>query len=175
MNSKGNIVFLGMMGSGKSSIGKLISKKLKVDFVDIDTLIENELKIKISKIFQEKGEKFFREYEEKKTLEILKKKKVVISLGGGAFLNNNIRYEILKNHQSFWLNWNNETIIERIIKNSSNRPLLNKLTKNDIIKLIKKRSTIYSKALYKIDCNNLKKNEIVEKVLNIYESNKIEN
>ena len=172
MNSKGNIVFLGMMGSGKSSVGKIISKRLRVDFFDIDTLVENELKMKISKIFQEKGEKFFREYEEKKTMEILKKKKIIISLGGGAFLNNNIRNEILNNHQSFWLSWDNETIIERI-KNSSNRPLLNNLTKNDIIKLIKKRSTIYSKALYKIDCSNLTKTKIVEKILNIYETNKI--
>ena len=172
MNSKGNIVFLGMMGSGKSSVGKIISKRLRVDFFDIDTLVENELKMKISKIFQEKGEKFFREYEEKKTMEILKKKKIIVSLGGGAFLNNNIRNEILNNHQSFWLSWDNETIIERI-KNSSNRPLLNNLTKNDIIKLIKKRSTIYSKALYKIDCSNLTKTKIVEKILNIYETNKI--
>ena len=172
MNSKGNIVFLGMMGSGKSSIGKIISKRLRVDFFDIDTLVEKELKMKISKIFQEKGEKFFREYEEKKTMEILKKKKIIISLGGGAFLNNNIRNEILNNHQSFWLSWDNETIIERI-KNSSNRPLLNNLTKNDIIKLIKKRSTIYSKALYKIDCSNLTKTKIVEKILNIYETNEI--
>ena len=172
MNSKGNIVFLGMMGSGKSSVGKIISKRLRVDFFDIDTLVENELKMKISKIFQEKGEKFFREYEEKKTMEILKKKKIIISLGGGAFLNNNIRNEILNNHQSFWLSWDNETIIERI-KNSSNRPLLNNLTKNDIIKLIKKRSTIYSKALYKIDCSNLTKTKIVEKILNIYETNEI--
>ena len=172
MNSKGNIVFLGMMGSGKSSVGKIISKRLRVDFFDIDTLVENELKMKISKIFQEKGEKFFREYEEKKTMEILKKKKIIVSLGGGAFLNNYIRNEILNNHQSFWLSWDNETIIERI-KNSSNRPLLNNLTKNDIIKLIKKRSTIYSKALYKIDCSNLTKTKIVEKILNIYETNKI--
>ena len=73
MKSKKNIVFLGMMGSGKSSIGKLISKKLKLDFFDIDENIEKNLKMKISKIFNEKGENFFRKYEEKLTLDILKK------------------------------------------------------------------------------------------------------
>ena len=59
MKSKENIVFLGMMGSGKTSIGSLVSKKLKLNFFDIDRQIENELGMKISKIFETKGEKFF--------------------------------------------------------------------------------------------------------------------
>ena len=101
MKSSKNIVFLGMMGSGKTSIGFLISKKLKLDFFDIDNYIENNLGMKISKIFKNKGEKFFREYEEKITLNILKKNNIVIALGGGAFLNKNIRNEILKNHFIF--------------------------------------------------------------------------
>ena len=87
MKSSKNIVFLGMMGSGKRSIGFLISKKLNLKFFDIDNHIENNLGMKISKIFKDKGEKFFREYEEKITLNTLKKKKIVIGLGGGAFLN----------------------------------------------------------------------------------------
>ena len=74
MKSKGNIVFLGMMGSGKSSIGKLVSKKLNLNFFDVDLLIEEKLNMKISKIFENKGEKFFREFEEKLTLDTLKKK-----------------------------------------------------------------------------------------------------
>ena len=75
MKSKGNIVFLGMMGSGKTSVGKLISKKLKLDFFDIDQQIEKKLNMEIFKIFKEKGELFFRKIEEKITLDILKKKK----------------------------------------------------------------------------------------------------
>ena len=74
MKSKGNIVFLGMMGSGKSSIGKLVSKKLELNFFDIDQKIEEKFKMTISKIFSEKGESFFRKVEEKITLDILKKK-----------------------------------------------------------------------------------------------------
>jgi len=172
MKSKGNIVFLGMMGSGKSSIGKLISKKLRLDFFDIDQQIEKILKMEITEIFDKKGEKFFREFEEKITLDILKKKKLVIALGGGAFLNKNIRKEILTNHVSFWLNCDDEIILKRI-KNSSKRPLTLNLTKYELIKLIKKRSDIYSKALYKIDCNDLSKNEIVKEILNTYDTNQI--
>ena len=75
MESKENIVFLGMMGSGKSIIGLLISKKLNLQFYDIDQLIEKELKMSITDIFEKKGEKFFREFEEKITLKVLKKKR----------------------------------------------------------------------------------------------------
>ena len=85
MKSKGNLVFLGMMGSGKTSIGKLVSKKLKLKFLDIDQLIEENLKMDISKIFSKKGEKFFRDLEEKTTLEALKKKKYCNSAWWGRF------------------------------------------------------------------------------------------
>ena len=105
MNSSKNIVFLGMMGSGKSSIGDLISKKLNIPFIDIDYLIEERTGISISKIFENKGEDYFRNLEEKITLKYLKNKKSVISLGGGGFINNNIRKVVLSEHFSFWLDW----------------------------------------------------------------------
>ena len=101
MKSKKNLVFLGMMGSGKSSIGKIVSKELKLDFYDIDNIIEKHLKMKISEIFSKKGENFFRKIEEKITIDTLKKKNIVLALGGGSFLNKNIRSKILKNHLSF--------------------------------------------------------------------------
>ena len=114
MISKENLVFLGMMGSGKSSIGSLISKKLNVNFIDVDDEIEKKIGMKISKIFENKGEKYFREIEETITLKSLKEKKTVISLGGGAFLNNKIKKEVLDNHISFWLDWNIKTLVKRI-------------------------------------------------------------
>ena len=167
MKSKENIVFLGMMGSGKSSIGYLVSKKLKLDFKDVDQEIENKLQMTISEIFQIKGEKFFRNIEEKITIKLLKKDDTIISLGGGAFLNLKIREEILKNHFSFWLKWTSKTLIKRI-QNSPKRPISYQASQNELINLIKKRSNIYSKANYKINCENLTKNEIVDKVINIY-------
>ena len=174
MKSKENLIFLGMMGSGKTSIGSLISKKLKLDFIDIDKEIENELGLSINKIFEIKGEVYFRKFEEKITLNKLNLKNVVISLGGGAFTNKNIRKEVLKNHLSFWLKWNVNVLIKRI-RNSHKRPIAFKASDNELIDLIKKRSNIYSKALFEIKCDNQTKNEIVKKILEIYETNKIKN
>ncbi len=158
-----------MMGSGKSSIGSLVAKKLQLNFIDIDNEIETELGLSIKKIFETKGENYFRKFEEKITLKKLKLKPAVISLGGGAFTNRNIRKEIIKNHLSFWLNWSDEILVNRI-KNSKKRPLVSNASENEIIDLIKKRSNIYSKALYKIECDSLTKKEIVKKILNMYEA-----
>ena len=169
MKSKENLVFLGMMGSGKSSIGSLVAKKLQLNFIDIDNEIETELGLSIKKIFETKGENYFRKFEEKITLKKLKLKPVVISLGGGAFTNRNIRKEVIRNHLSFWLNWSDEILVNRI-KNSKKRPLVSNASENEIIDLIKKRSNIYSKALYKIECDSLTKKELVKKILNIYEA-----
>jgi shikimate kinase/shikimate kinase/3-dehydroquinate synthase len=169
MKSKENLVFLGMMGSGKSSIGLLIAKKLKLDFIDIDKEIEKELGLSISKIFEKRGEVYFRKFEEKITLKKLRFNSTVIALGGGAFTNKNIRKEVLKDNISFWLNWDDKILLNRI-KNSKRRPLAFNSTENELIDLIKKRSNIYSKALYEIKCDKLSKNEIVKKILKIYET-----
>ena len=170
MNSKKNLVFLGMMGSGKSSIGYLVSKKLNLGFMDIDSLIEEETEMSILDIFEEKGESYFRSLEEKITLKTLKNSNHVVSLGGGSFMNNKIRKEILTNHFSFWLSWDESVLIKRV-KDSKKRPLAFKSTKEEIKQLIKNRSKIYSKAQFKINCNKLTKTEIVKKIIYIYELN----
>jgi len=169
MKSKENIVFLGMMGSGKSSIGSLISKRLGMEFFDIDQCIEKELNMRISKIFKEKGESYFRNIEEKITLQILKKRGIVVALGGGAFLNKNIRKEVIKNHLSIWLQVSSKILIKRL-KNTKNRPLALKATKEELMDLIKRRSNFYSRALYKVICNNISKTQIINKVIDIYEN-----
>ena len=170
MNSKKNLVFLGMMGSGKSSIGKLVSKKLDIPFADIDSLIVENTGMSVSEIFEKKGEGYFRNLEEKITLKYLKKIKSIISLGGGGFINAKIRREILTNHFSFWLNWDESILIKRI-KNSKKRPLVFKSTDQEIKTIIKNRSKIYSNAQFKINCNKLSKTEIVKKIIKIYELN----
>jgi shikimate kinase/shikimate kinase/3-dehydroquinate synthase len=142
---------------------------LKLDFIDIDKEIESELGTSIKEIFKQKGEDYFRNFEEKITLKKLKLKSSVISLGGGAFQNQSIRKEVLKSHLSFWLNWNNEILLNRI-KNSLKRPLAFNATDNELVELIKKRSNIYSKALYEIKCDNLTKNQIVKNIVGIYET-----
>ena len=98
-----NLVLTGMMGVGKSTIGRLLAKKLKVGFFYIDMIIEKNEKKSIKRIFRTDGEEFFRKIEEKTTLKILKAKNVVIALGGGAFMNEKIRFEVLKSSTSVWL------------------------------------------------------------------------
>ena len=170
MNLNKNIVLLGMMGSGKSTIGYLLSKNINFNFLDVDKFIEKEEGLKIYDIFQKKGESYFRSLEEKITLKLLKNNKNIISLGGGGFINKNIRKEILKNHISFWLNWKNSTIIKRILK-SKKRPIAFNSSKNNLKKMIRERSDVYSMANYKINCETLTKNMIVKNIIELYEKN----
>jgi len=170
MNSNKNLVFLGMMGSGKSSIGAMVSKKLNYPFIDIDNLIEEYTGMTISKIFEINGEDYFRNLEEKITIKSLKQKKTVVSLGGGGFVNDKIRRDVLNNHFSFWLNWDDMVLIKRI-KGSRKRPLASKSTEQEIKIIINKRKKVYSKANFKINCNKLTKSEIVKKIIKIYELN----
>ena len=170
MYSNKNLVFLGMMGSGKSSIGNLVSIKLKLPFIDIDSLIVKNTGMTILEIFEKKGERYFRNVEEKITLKSLKKVNIVVSLGGGGFVNAKIRKEVLSKHFSFWLNWDESILIKRI-KGSKKRPLALKSTDLEIRTMIKNRSKIYSNAQFKINCNKLTKTEIVKKIIKIYELN----
>ena len=147
-----------MMGSGKTTIGKILSKNLKLNFVDTDILLEKEYGLKITKIFEKYGEKDFRDKEEKIVLNILKnnKKPCVIALGGGTFLNKKIQKIILKETISIWLDANIELIYKRC-KKSNQRPLLNKSNDKKLRKIIKDllkiRKPIYSKAKFMIKTN----------------------
>ena len=155
---KKKIVLIGMMGSGKTTIGKILSKNLKLNFVDTDILLEKEYGLKITKIFEKYGEKDFRDKEEKIVLNILKnnKKPCVIALGGGTFLNKKIQKIILKETISIWLDANIDLIYKRC-KKSNQRPLLNKSNDKKLRKIIKDllkiRKPIYSKAKFMIKTN----------------------
>ena len=169
MKSKKNLVLIGMMSSGKSTIGGLLAKKLNFKFFDIDKIIENETKMKITEIFKIKGENFFRNLEEKTTVKLLNFSNAVISLGGGGFVNEIIRKETNTKSKTFWLDWNLDTLISRIRKRN-NRPVALALNNNELKNLIIKRSKYYSKAKYKINCQKLTRPEIIKKILNLYEN-----
>ena len=172
MKIKKKIVLIGMMGSGKSKIGALLSKKMNMKFIDVDSRIEKIEKQKISQLFKLKGEKYFRALEVKTILSLLdsKEKELVLSLGGGSFLDEKIRKNIKNNSLSFWLNWKPSTIIKRIRK-SSKRPLIQGLNDQEIEKMILDRNKYYTKSDFKIDCDNHKKNQIVDKIVLILKKN----
>ena len=159
-----------MMGVGKSTIGRLLAKRLKVKFIDVDKIIERNEKKSIKRIFEDSGEKYFRKLEEKITLKILKNKRAIIALGGGAFMNNQIRDKVLKTSVSFWLKINLEKLIKRYRKNDR-RPLLNKKKLDtDVKKIYQSRKKTYSLANFRINCDNINKVQIVQKILTFYEN-----
>ena len=169
MKLKKNIVLIGMMGSGKTSIGKILSEKLNLDFIDIDDKIEKSEKKTISDIFKKHGENYFRKIEEDFSINYLKLENKIISLGGGGYINSNIRKQCKKNCISIWLNCGHEILIKRII-NSKKRHLAIKSKISEIKKLIIERSKIYNSSDYKIECDKLNKKEIVNNIIKVYEN-----
>ena len=118
-----NIALIGHMGSGKTSVGKLIAKKLKLKHFDSDQLIEKHTKKTINQIFDSEGELGFRIIEEKTILNFINEKNIVLSLGGGSILSQKIR-ELLKNEFiTLFLDVDIDILINRL-KRSSRRPLL---------------------------------------------------
>ena len=164
-----NLTLTGMMGVGKTTIGKRLARKLNYAFVDIDKIIENQEGESISSIFKNKGEDYFRKLEKQQTLKELKKDNLVISLGGGAFLNSSIRQCSKKHSISFWLDVPIETLLKRL-KKSKNRPMLGKeKTDGSIKKIYFIRKKFYNKADYRIRCKTFTLKQVIEKILNCYE------
>jgi len=164
-----NLILLGMMGVGKSTIGKILAQKLKFGLFDTDKLIEKKNLMKISEMFKKKGEDFFRDQEEKISIGCLNGKNKIISLGGGAFMNKKIRDTSLLNGVSFFLDLDLKTLCSRLEK-SKKRPLLTgKNLKANLSSIIQQRQPIYKLANHKINCNNLKPHEIADEIINRYE------
>ena len=146
-----------------------LAKKLNYRFIDIDNEIEKSENEKIVDIFQNKGEEHFRKIEEKITSFYLEKTRAVISIGGGAFLNEKIRRKIKKNSYSIWLNWKINTILKRI-KRNNRRPLTIMLSQKDLANLYKKRVKFYNMSDFKVICENKTKNEIINQISIIIEN-----
>lgn len=160
------IVLIGMMGSGKTSVGKELAKKLNVTFIDIDQEIEKKYQKNISTIFRTKGESFFRKIEENVSCKLINGKPCVISIGGGGFLNKKIRNKIRINAISIWINTSLDIIYQRLNKSKNKRPILNyKNLKKSIKEIYDKRKPIYKKANYKIQIKSDNKKIIVENII----------
>ena len=169
--NKLNITFCGMMGSGKSIIGSKFAKIINFNFLDTDALIEKKTGKSINNIFDNYGEAYFRELEEKYISKILLKKNYVISLGGGVMNNIRLRNIIKKKSFNIYLYVNNSILLKRL-ENSNKRPLIkNTDTQKKLDELIKKREKYYKKADLEIkNCQTVKEtiNELKKKFY-IYE------
>jgi len=172
-----NIVLLGYMASGKSTIGKLIAENLNFEFIDLDDYIEEKVAMTVSEIFESKGEIYFRKSEHKYLKEILSKKsKYVLSLGGGTpcYTNNMELIESSKNVISIYLKASIQELVERLLKEKEQRPLVTRFKNCDeltefIGKHLFERNYFYNQSDVQIIIDNKSKNEIIEEILfNLY-------
>ena len=141
-----SIVLVGMMGSGKTTIGKKIASKLNRPFLDSDQVIEKGERMPIAEIFDLFGEAAFRQREQAVIQNILDSKNCVLATGGGAFMNKFIRQKITNQAISIWLKTDLETMYKRVRKNHK-RPLLNQANPKKILEeLMKERDPVYAEA-----------------------------
>ena len=170
-NNIRNIVLLGHMGSGKSTIGKALARKLSYEFIDTDQEIEKYTGTKISNIFQEVGEQEFRKIEERSVSKLLNaSEKRVIAIGGGTFENKKIKSLVLENNLSIWLKCNINILVERL-KKTKHRPLLiGKNIKSEIIKLDKIRKINYEISDFHCDVSKKQKKDILKDIIRFIES-----
>ena len=169
-----NIALIGHMGSGKTILGKLISKEINYIHLDSDDLIEENQKKTISEIFQVNGEAYFRKIEEKLILDTINKKDIVFSLGGGSILSAKVRNVLKKSCLTIFLDINLDVICKRLI-NSKRRPLIQN---TDVGEKIKKLDIIRRKYYLLADIKLIKHvdtkttlNEFMEKYIKYYEKN----
>lgn len=140
------ICLTGMMGAGKSSVAKFLAKEKNINALDIDNIIEKNENMSVSEIFAQKGEDYFRKIEQETIFKLFKPKNLIISLGGGAFENQQTREFLLKNSKVVYLKTSPKIIFERI-KNDKSRPLLsNKMNIENITNLLNKREKNYASA-----------------------------
>jgi len=159
------IAFVGMMGSGKSTIARALASELKKEVFDIDFLFEKKYKTKIRDFFKQFGEKKFREYETEILQEILLKDNFILSCGGGIVLSEKNRKLLFKDDiLTIYLSANIETLYDRI-KYDNTRPLLEvQDPKSEIKKILHERIKYYSMASKTIITDNKNINEIVEEI-----------
>jgi shikimate kinase len=161
------IVLVGMMGVGKTTYGKKAAATLKIPFLDIDQMIENEIGHSVSWIFENVGEQKFRQMEETKIKELLDKNEpIVLALGGGAFLNPKTRDLIKQKAVSIWLKSSPEVVFSRVSVRKD-RPLLegvaDKLGK--IREIMNSREEFYKQADISIETDHGNQKDIVQKII----------
>lgn len=162
------IILVGFMGSGKTVVGKKLSKKLKLKFIDMDEEIEKENNSSIESIFEKRGEEYFREKESNLLKELLSKENIVISTGGGI-IKEKKNYELLKKEKCvIFLDANEQTIINNVSHDLNKRPLLKNSSNlhETINNLLSQRYKKYNNiAKIKVNVNNKNVDEVVSQIL----------
>ena len=168
---KSNVYLVGLMGSGKTSIGKILAKRMGMNFIDLDDEIVKDQQCSISEIFDRFGEEKFRHLENKKLLSTLEIDNCVISTGGGIIMDQDNIKIMVENGSVIHLDIDLETQLLRI-KNKKNRPILRDKdnARKILVKMKKERDHIYKKiAIGSVNTSNKKRNDIVSEVVNIIE------
>jgi len=159
------IVLVGLMGAGKSTIGRRLAGALGLTFVDADHEIAEAAGCSVSDIFEIYGEEIFRDLEQRVLLRLISDKPCVIATGGGAFMNAVIREAVREKAISVWLKAEIEVLLERVSRRDT-RPLLKNGDRRAILtRLIDERYPTYAKADIVIDSNAGVHEEVVEAVL----------
>ncbi|GLB52239.1 shikimate kinase [Neptunitalea chrysea] len=164
------IILLGYMGSGKSAVGKSLAVKLNQPFLDFDEYIEQKEGISVTTIFQEKGEIYFRKIEHLYLKELLdENRNMVLSLGGGTpCYSNNIALLLKATPHVFYLNVGIGTLVERLLKEKSHRPVIAHLTEENLPEFIGKhlfeRNSFYQQAHHHVNANKKTIEELVNEI-----------
>ncbi len=162
------IVLIGLMGAGKSSIGRRLAKALSLPFNDVDDEIISRVNCSIPEIFKKYGEPEFRKLEEQEINRLLQEPQHVLATGGGAFINKRIRAIIKKKGVSIWLKADLDILLERTSRRKD-RPLINGPNPHKILKsLMSKRYPIYSKADLIIETGPQSHQDTVNKIKKKY-------
>lgn len=165
-----NIVLLGFMGTGKTSVGQRISEKLQMSMVDTDTIVETDNQMIIGKIFDRYGEDYFRNLENAAVRKASKYTNHVISTGGGVVLRTENLNLLQENGLLFCLKATPEEIFERI-KDDSHRPLLKGPNPpNKIRQLLQTRQVQYQRIEHQIETTNSSIEEVTNQIIGIYQS-----
>jgi shikimate kinase len=162
---KRNLVLVGLMGAGKSAIGRIVAQQLGLPFIDTDTEIERVSRMSISELFAAYGEEEFRALETRVIKRLLRTGPRVVSTGGGAFINDKTRKQIERGGLSVWLNADLEVLWERVNKRD-HRPLLKtENPKQTLQDLMDKRYPIYALADITVQSRDVRKEVIANEVL----------
>lgn len=167
------IVLVGLMGAGKSTVGKRLATALGLDFIDSDHEIAEAAGCSISEIFETYGETMFRDLEKRVLNRLLSSSPCVIATGGGAFMNEEIRAEIKARTISIWLRAELPVLVERVSRRDT-RPLLKTGDKSEILgRLMKERYPIYEQADLIVDSSAGPHDTVVTDILKILSNQNI--